>query len=88
MSDERRVDGNALGGMLFELFGHEMTGRLGCCGHCGAVSALGEVHVYSWAPGEVLRCPVCSNVLMVITRIETRVRISFDGLRWIEPIAE
>jgi len=87
MSEESHVDGNALGGMLFELFGRDMTGRLGCCGHCGAINALGTVLVYSRAPGDVLRCPACSNVLVVITRIESRVRVGFEGLRWVEPMA-
>lgn len=85
MSEETHVDGNALGGLLYELFGREMTDRSGCCANCGAVSLFGSVLVYSRGPGEVLRCPSCSGVLIVITRIESRVRVHFEGLRWVEP---
>ena len=30
------VDGNAIGGLLQELFGHEMTSAPTVCGSCGA----------------------------------------------------
>ena len=40
------VDGNAIGGLLHEVFGTEMTGASSVCGHCGdgtgqPVQALG-----------------------------------------------
>lgn len=84
MIEERRLDGNAVGGMLFELFGREMTGQDGCCDGCGTVSALGAVHVYRDAPGEVIRCPVCEAVLMVIVVRDGTHRVSFESLRWVE----
>ena len=31
------VDGNAIGGMLMELFGTEMTTAVGTCAACGAI---------------------------------------------------
>lgn len=44
------VDGNALGGLLNELFGRDMTDQLGCCGGCGNVSPSAPSG-YSGAPG-------------------------------------
>lgn len=86
MSDDYHVDGNALGGVLAEIFGREMCGQPACCGNCGAVNFLGAVHVYRGGPGDVLRCPACSSVLMVITSIELTVRVGFEALLWLEPI--
>lgn len=85
MSDVRHLDGNAVGGLLIEIFGREMTAELGCCGHCGTVNPIAAVHVYLEAPGVVMRCPACSNVLVVITELEFSYRVTFEGLRWIQP---
>lgn len=84
MSDDRYLDGNAVGGLLLEIFGREMTAELGCCGHCGAVNPIGAVYVYLEAPGVVARCPACSTVLLVITELESSYRVTFEGLRWIQ----
>ena len=87
MTDDRHLDGNALGGVLNELFGREMTDELGCCGHCGAVNALGAVHVYLDAPGQVIRCPNCASVLMVIVNRPHGMRVSFESIRWLETLS-
>ena len=46
MTDETHVDGNALGGMLLEVFGREMTDAHGACATCGAVHPVGAMRVY------------------------------------------
>ena len=84
MIEGSHLDGNAIGGMLFELFGREMTEQLGCCHHCGAVNALGAIHVYVDAPGTVIRCPDCGSVMVVIVQHPDRVRVTFEGIRWLE----
>ena len=86
MTDDGHLDGNAMGGLLLELFGQEMTGRLGCCGACGAVNALGAVIVYRRAPGDVMRCPNCGTVLMVVVPLTVGFRISFEAIRWVEAV--
>ena len=88
MSTQSHVDGNALGGMLLEMFGAEMTDRRGCCGECGAKNTLGAMHVYVDAPGEVMRCPACEAVLVVLTRIESVVRVNVVSLAWVEFIVD
>jgi hypothetical protein len=88
MSTQSHVDGNVLGGMLIELFGAEMTDRRGCCGECGAMNTMGAMHVYVDAPGDVMRCPACQAVLMVLTRIESVVRVNLAHLAWIEVTVE
>jgi DNA-directed RNA polymerase subunit RPC12/RpoP len=84
MTDDRHLDGNALAGVLNELFGREMTEQVGCCGHCGAANALGAVHVYLDAPGHVIRCPNCSTVLIVIVHHPDGVRVNFESIRWLQ----
>jgi len=88
MSTEAHVDGNALGGMLMEMFGSEMTDRRGCCGECGAIGPMGSMHVYVEAPGDVMRCPACSAVLLVLIRIEPVVRVNLVQLAWVEMAAD
>jgi len=84
MTGDRHVDGNAIGGLLIELFGREMTDQVGCCDHCGAVNPLGAVHVYVDAPGTIIRCPSCESVLIVIVEKPSGVRVSFEQIRWLE----
>jgi hypothetical protein len=60
------LDGNAIAGWLFEHFGSEMTARRGRCRHCGTPSVIAELCVYSRAPGAVVRCATCGNVVMVL----------------------
>ena len=36
------LDGNAIGGLLIELFGTEMTTAVGVCGSCGTVGQVAE----------------------------------------------
>jgi hypothetical protein len=78
-----RLDGNAIAGLLQEVFGAEMTTALGTCGGCGSTDELGAVHVYHGA-GIVLRCPHCANVLAKIVKEETRVWVALPGMRNVE----
>jgi hypothetical protein len=82
--NDRHLDGNAIGGLLQELFGREMTHELGCCGNCGAISPMGETVVYLEAPGIVVRCPACGGVLLVAIARPASVRVTVESLRWID----
>lgn len=62
------LDGNAIGGLMLEVFGVEMTTATGTCDHCGAVTEMAELVVYLQAPGTVARCRTCGSVLMVVVR--------------------
>ena len=87
MAGDTHVDGNALGGMLLEVFGREMTDAQGCCAACGSVHAIGAMIVYRSA-GDVMRCPTCDQVVVVATTIREQIRINLAGVRWLEPGAE
>lgn len=66
MNDELMVDGNAVGGMLIDVFGTEMTAAPSKCASCGNVAEIGRLRAYVQAPGAVLRCPTCENVVVRI----------------------
>jgi DNA-directed RNA polymerase subunit RPC12/RpoP len=62
------LDGNAIGGMLIDVFGAEMTAASSTCATCGASRPVAELAVYMRAPGTVVRCPTCGSVLMVFIK--------------------
>lgn len=84
MADERRLDGNAIGGLLLELFGVEMTTATGVCASCGAVDEMARTEVYLDAPGVVVRCAHCKAVQLTIVRGPDRTWLNLSGLQTIE----
>ena len=84
MAAESHVDGNALGGLLIEAFGREMTSARERCAACGSIRELGALLAYTRAPGDVLRCPDCGSVLLVAVRIGDRIRLSAQAVTWLE----
>ncbi|MCU1647074.1 MAG: hypothetical protein JWN03_7349 [Nocardia sp.] len=66
-SEASYLDGNALAGILSEIFAADLTG-CGCrCGACGVVEPLARALVYFCCPGTVARCPHCTAVVLRIT---------------------
>jgi len=82
--DESALDGNAIGGLLLEVFGAEMTGALAVCGSCGAAGPMAETVVYLRAPGTVVRCRACAAVLMVVVRRREQNCVDLLGLAALE----
>jgi predicted RNA-binding Zn-ribbon protein involved in translation (DUF1610 family) len=74
------LDGNAIGGLLQEVFGHEMTAAIGTCASCDWVGPVAETMVYLRAPGTVVRCRACRNVLMVFVEVRSRKCVDLQGL--------
>ena len=81
--DELMLDGNAVAGLLQEVFAVEMTTAIGTCGGCGATEPMGALHVFRGA-GVVLRCPHCDAALVKIVRSETRVWVGMPGMNMLE----
>jgi hypothetical protein len=78
------LDGNAIAGVLFEVFGAEMTTSTAVCGNCGARAPAAELAVYLRAPGTVARCRTCMSVLMVLVTIHERTCVDLRGLDTLE----
>jgi Family of unknown function (DUF6510) len=81
--DELVLDGNAVAGVLQEVFAVEMTTAVGTCVACGAVDSVGAVRVYRGA-GAVLRCPSCDAVLMTVVTDGSRTWLDLRGFRTLE----
>ena len=81
--DALMLDGNAVAGLLQEVFAVEMTTAIGTCGSCGATDAVGAMHVYRGA-GIVMRCPHCDNALVRIVKDDGRVWIGLQGVRTLQ----
>ena len=79
-----RLDGNAVAGMLAELFGFEMTVERGGCAACGAVNQLGALLVYAHGMGVVACCPDCGRNLFRIARGQGRWWLDLRGLAWLQ----
>lgn len=79
-----RLDGNAIGGVLAEIFGVDVTTASRVCLGCGSQGVVAEAHVYVRAPGIVMRCPDCESVLLRIVRSPTRTWLDLSGLRALE----
>jgi uncharacterized Zn finger protein len=75
------LDGNSIAGDLFEYFGVEMTTATGSCAHCGASAQIAELRVYSRAPGAVVRCRSCGNVVIVVVSTSRGLRIDTSAFR-------
>jgi len=81
--DELMLDGNAIAGLLLEVFAVEMTTATGTCSSCGAAGPVGTLPTYRGA-GIVLRCPHCDNLLAKIVKNDSRVWINLTGIRTLE----
>lgn len=74
------LDGNAIGGLLLDVFGTEMTAAFGTCAGCGASSQVAEFAVYRQAPGTVVRCRACSSIVMVFVQLHGMTCVDLRGL--------
>ena len=65
---ELMLDANAVGGLLHDIFGAEMTAAPSECANCGNVAEIGTLLAFTQAPGAVLRCSVCEQVMLRIVQ--------------------
>jgi hypothetical protein len=84
LESDLKVDGNAVAGLLREVFGVEMTVADAVCGKCHQHSEVGRTHVYMNAPGAVARCPSCGHVMLRIVQGRGRVWLDLSGTRCLE----
>jgi hypothetical protein len=78
------LDGNAIGGLLHEVFAREMTEANGVCAHCGSRAMVAECDVYLGGPGAVVRCRTCHGLLMVFVTVRDVVCVDLGGLQTLE----
>jgi ribosomal protein S27E len=87
MTEPTHVDGNAVAGAFADLLGFDVTTAMLSCAKCGRIGAFAESHVYHRAPGIVVRCPGCGDVLVRLVHTGTDVWLDFSGTHfWRVPI--
>jgi Family of unknown function (DUF6510) len=78
--EEMRLDGNAAGGILRDVFTHDMTAALATCAGCRTVGPIGALLEYGHNMGVVLRCPTCDTAVLRIARTAGRLRLDLSGV--------
>lgn len=79
------LDGNAIAGLLLDVFGVEMTTAASVCAGCGARAPVAELEVWLRGPGTVVRCRRCSSILMVLVDVRGFTCVDLRGLTALEP---
>ena len=83
-----RLDGNAAGGLLNEIFPFEMTTAETTCGGCGKLRSIGELMLYQHGMGTILRCADCDTALIRITHVRGSYRLDLSGMSCLRIAAE
>jgi hypothetical protein len=76
--DAAWLDGNAVAGLLAEVFGAEVSAVVRACGTCGTAAPVGAHRAYRGA-GLVLRCPACADVAIRIAQLPDRNVVQIRG---------
>lgn len=77
------LDGNAMAGVLYDLFDMEMTVAWLECATCGRHGELGSLWAFMESPGYVLRCPACQEVVLRLAVTPTRVYLDTRGATYL-----
>ncbi len=77
------LDGNAAAGLLSEIFISEMTSSSIECANCGREGELGTLLAFLQAPGVVLRCPACEQVILRIVESPEAIYLEARGAAYL-----
>lgn len=77
------LDGNAVAGLLHEIFTVEMTASLAECANCGRQGEPGSLQAFTRSPGVVLRCPACREVVLRIVETPDAFYLEARGARYL-----
>ena len=80
LTEEMRLDGNAAGGALSEVFARDVTAAIATCTGCGAVTPVGALLEYGGMMGIILRCPPCDAPLLRVARTAGWLRVDASGI--------
>ncbi len=76
---ELMLDGNAVGGLLHDMFAREMTVAPAECASCGTESPMGRLLAFTQAPGVVLRCPGCNAIVLRVVMTSSAIHLDARG---------
>ena len=81
--EENRLEGNAAGGVLGEIFALETTAAEGACDSCGTVAHVGETMAYVTEIGTVVRCATCDNALIRVAQNSRGYFLDLRGISYL-----
>jgi uncharacterized protein DUF6510 len=81
------LDGNAVGGLLRELFVPDITGAAVMCDGCGTVAEIGAVRVFGGPMGAIFRCEHCDTAVMRLVQTPNGFWLDMRGARNLHVIA-
>ena len=73
------LDGNALAGLLQEVFASEMTVAPVECASCGREGEIGSLWAFIESPGYILRCPACQHIILRMVVTPDRIYLDARG---------
>jgi hypothetical protein len=76
---ELMLDANATAGLLYEIFGVEMTASPTECAHCGNEGEMGALLAFTQGPGVTLRCSACEHVVIRIVQTPGAIYLDARG---------
>lgn len=79
LNRELMLDANATAGLLYEIFGVEMTASPTECAGCGNEGEIGELLAFTHGPGIVLRCSACEQVVVRIVKTSDEIFLDARG---------
>jgi hypothetical protein len=77
-------DGNAIAGVLEEIFTVEVTAKMRTCQSCGQENAIGAHRLFTGA-GYVLHCPNCGDIAAAIATVPGEHRVTLFGAWSVQP---
>ncbi len=80
---ELMLDGNAVAGLLSEIFAGEMTAAPTLCAGCGRIGDIGSLLAFTQAPGIVLRCPNCESIIMRFVKTDRSIIVDMRGAAFV-----
>jgi hypothetical protein len=73
------LDGNAVAGLLEEIFGTDLTGQPCDCAHCGNHAEVGTMRAFILGPGVTLRCSICGEVMIRVVQTPDATYLDLRG---------
>jgi hypothetical protein len=79
-TEEMRLDGNAAGGALRQVYARDVTDARATCARCHAEGPVGALLEYGHHMGVVLRCPGCDAPMLRVVQARGWVRVDASGI--------
>jgi hypothetical protein len=78
-SADLMLDGNAVAGLLQEIFATEVTIAPVQCADCSQEGEVGSLLAFTQGPGIVLRCPACEKIVLRVVQTPRSIYLDARG---------